>query len=163
MKLAPSWFPKLASLLAAIMLAAGCSSLVEDGPSVIIASHDISRVKTAILTQTSIEHFTVEADGDAEGHLFVSRPISISDFDRTPNLTRYALSQSTNTCEVEEFHIEATDGGIRVYVGRVEQIEQPPRSKGSLFGTYQYAIMNTDQYMALKALLDTVKRQVEEK
>ena len=162
MLLAASWLPKLAPLLVVVALAAGCSSVVEDGPSVIIASHDISRVEAAILAQTSIEHFTV-VDGDAGEHLSVSRPLSASNFDRPPPLTRSELSECTNCCEVEEFHIEATDAGIRVYVGRIEQMEQPPRSKGPLFGSYQCAIMNTDQYMALKTLLDTVKRQVEGK
>ena len=166
MLFATLWLPKLAPLLVVVALAAGCSSppvLVDDGPSVIIASRDISRVKAAILDQTSIEHFTVEADGDTGDHLFVSRPISMSDFESTPNLPPHVLEQCTNCCEVEEFHIETTNAGIRVYVGRVEQMDLPPVSKGCLFGNYQYAIMNTDQYMALKALLDTLKRQVEGK
>ncbi len=152
MPITTRWPSAFALILAVAVFAAGCSYFEPvysgDGPSVVIFSHDISRVKAAILAQTAIEHF--KPDGDAGEHLWVARPLSaLKVFASTETI------RSKNDLEIEQFHIEATDAGIRVYVGRVEQLELPGG------GYNQDPLMDKDQYMALKALLDAVKRQVE--
>lgn len=119
-----------------------------DGPSVIIVSHDVSRVKAAILAQTSAEHFRL--DGDAGEHLEVSRRLSVL---KVLLLTETIAGK--NDREILRFHIETVDVGTRVYVSRIEQMRLPGG------GFNQDPLMDKDHYMVLQTLLDKVKRQIE--
>ncbi len=121
-----------------------------DGPSVIIASHDVSGVKAAILEQTSIERFKLDAGGDAGEHLEVSRRLSAL---KVLLLTETIAGK--NDREILRFHVETVHAGVRVYVYRIEQMELPGG------GLNEDPLMDKDHYAALQTLLGKVKRQVE--
>jgi len=118
-----------------------------DGPSVIIVSHDVSRVKAAILAQTSAEHFRL--DGDAGEHLEVSRRLSVL---KVLLLTETIAGRTTEKSCASTSKPWTWD---RVYVSRIEQMRLPGG------GFNQDPLMDKDHYMVLQTLLDKVKRQIE--
>jgi hypothetical protein len=146
----------LSPLLIAIVFTAGCSTMdmkpiySADGPSIVIASHDVSQVKTAILEQASTEHFKLDAGGEAGEYLEVSRRLSAL---KVLLLTETIAGK--NDREVLRFHVETVDAGVRVYVYRIEQMEIPGG------GLNEDPLMDKDHYAALQTLLVKVKRQVE--
>lgn len=141
---------------ATILFAAGCSAMDMkpiyrgDDPSILIASHDITRVKAAIVEQAAKEHFNVDVDASAGAYVQVSRRLSF--------LKVLLLAENIagkNDREILCFHIEPAGEGVRVSAYRIEQMELPGG------GVNRDPLMDMDTYVMLKNLLENAKRRVE--
>jgi hypothetical protein len=139
----------------AASLSVGCSTLDvapvhgADGPSVVVRTTDIGAVKAAIIEISKRGGFKLEGDSLGE-NVWVSRPLSA--------LKVFLLTETIptkNDREQERFHIEAVEGGVRVYVGRMEQMELP----GGRIN--EDPLLDNGQFEALRALLNEIKKQVE--
>ncbi len=148
------WAKRLAAVTLLALMVAGCSTMElrpvysSDGPTVTIASHDVTWVKSAILSVTAAEHFKVaENTGD---YVDVSR--------RLPALKVLLLTETyagKKDLEILRFHVETVPAGVNVHVYRVEQMELPGG------GLNQDSMIDKNQYRALQKLLGRVKQKVE--
>ena len=115
----------------------------------IIKTNDVGKVKSAIVELTAPDGYKPESL-DAGENLWVSRRLSA-----VKVLLLSETMATKNDKEEERFHIETVPEGVRIYVGRVEQMELPG---GRL---NEDPLLDNDQYEALKKLLGEVKERVE--